>query len=344
MFAYYIYRFGAFLAQRLSLPTARKSAAVVGRLMCLFQRRNRRHLYRNLATAFGDELSPRELRRLRLSIFANFAAFVAEFLWFPRINRDNVAELLTEESLKTYAYVQELAESKGPIIYVTAHLGNWEFGAAAACLLGAPLTVLVDAHPSALVTAFFNKRREDQGVTVISVSAFRKCFRAMREKRLLAIVGDRPVTGQGIRMPFFGKPALVPDGYAVLARRFGATIVPGFLVTNEDGRYDFLVDEPIEPRVTDDEEADVRDCVERCLRVFERYIRAYPEQWYVFRPVWAETRPSGAHRLRTRRDRLEVRQERLHRQQQRLDRQQERLDDQRERIGAREDRRRDRTP
>jgi KDO2-lipid IV(A) lauroyltransferase len=301
MYAYVIYKLGAFLAQRLSLPTARKAAAAVGRLMCLVQRRNRRHLYRNLEVAFGDELGPRELRRLRRAIFANFAAFVADYLWLPRISRENIAEFLSPESLERYAELRRLSEERGPVIYLTAHLGNWEFGGAAASLLGMPLTVLVDAHPSPLVTRFFDARREEKGMTVVPVTAFQKVFRAIRRRRLVAIVGDRPVTGQGMLADFFGKQALVPDGHALLARRFGASIVPGFLVMQDDGLYDLIVEDPIEPRVTDNEEADVRECVERCLRVFERYIRRYPEQWYVFRPIWG--RPHA--------DRLEIRRRRL---------------------------------
>jgi len=53
-----------------------------------------------------------------------------------------------------------------------------------------------------------------------------------------------------------------------------------------DGKYEYLLDEPIRPRVTDDEAADVRECAQRCLAVSERYVKQYPEQWYVFRPVW----------------------------------------------------------
>jgi KDO2-lipid IV(A) lauroyltransferase len=307
MYAYIIYKLGAFLAQRLSLPTARKYAAVVGRLMCLIQRRNRRHLYRNLEIAFGDELGPRELKRLRRDIFANFAAFVAEYLWLPKIDRHNIRRLLTPESPERYARLQRLAEERGPVIYLTAHLGNWELGGAAASLLGMPLTVLVDAHPSPLVTHFFDARREEKGMTVVPVTSFQRVFRALRGKQLVAIVGDRPVTGQGILAPFFGTPALVPDGHALLARKFGAAIVPGFLVMNEEGLYDLIVEDVIEPRVTDDEEADIRDCVERCLAVFEKYIRRHPEQWYVFRPVWDRPDERYADRLKIRQERFRAR-------------------------------------
>jgi KDO2-lipid IV(A) lauroyltransferase len=112
-------------------------------------------------------------------------------------------------------------------------------------------------------------------------------------------VGDRPVTGQGIEATYFGRTAVVPDGHAVLARRFGAKIVPSFLFLTKDGLYDLVLDEPITPRVTDDEEADVRDAVERVLSVFERHVRACPEQWYVFRPVANRQKtPEGRTRVR----------------------------------------------
>ena len=312
MFAFAVYKFGAFLAQRFSLPTARRVAAVVGRLMCLLQRRNRRYLLRNLEAAFGDARSPRELRRLRSDIFANFASFVAEFLWFPKIDRENIADIVTPETIEIFENLKATVKERGAVIYLTAHLGNWELAGATAALVGVPFTVLVDAHPNPLVTRFFDARREGKGLGVVPVSALRRCFRMLRErKRVLGIAGDRAVTGQGMLMPFFGTPAIVPDGHAVLARRFGVVIVPGFLVKREDGMYHLLTSEIIEPRITDDVEGDIRDCVERCLRLFERHIAEHPDQWYVFRPIWDTEGAARKDRLRAREERLRARQERL---------------------------------
>jgi lauroyl/myristoyl acyltransferase len=35
-----------------------------------------------------------------------------------------------------------------------------------------------------------------------------------------------------------------------------------------------------------DRDADVRNGVQRFAEVFERYVRAHPEQWTVFQPIW----------------------------------------------------------
>jgi KDO2-lipid IV(A) lauroyltransferase len=300
MFAYRFYRFGAFLARRFSLPTARRGAAVVGRLTCFLQARTRKTLLKNLRSAFGNELTERELRRLRLDIYENFGLFVLDFLKLPDITEATFDRILTPESRKRYERIVEISKSGGPTIIFTAHLGNWEMAAAAGAAHGLPLVVLADTHPSPGVTRFFNERREEKGETVVPVSDFHKCFLALRRGEVVAIVGDRPVTGHGITIEFFGRPTLVPEGYALLARRFDARIIPGFMVLNEDGLYDMVFEEPFYPRKTDDEEADIRDTVERCMGLVEQYVRRYPDQWYVFQPVWPETE---AEKLRARQDR-----------------------------------------
>lgn len=286
MFAVAVYNLGALLAQSLSLPTARNVAHVVGKLMCFFQRRNRRYLLRNLEVAFGEDRSPRELKLLRRKIFENFAVFVTDFLRMPLVNRDNLDDYLTEGSRETVERLGAYASPETPTISTTAHVGNWEMGAAAVGLLAGPLAVLVDVHPSTLVTRFFDGRRADKGIDVVPISAPHRCFRSLKRGHLVVLVGDRSPTGQGIRVPFFGREALMPDGYAVLARRFGASIVPTFMVMTPEGKHEFILDDPIVPRVTDDFDADVRDTVERALTVLERYVRRYAEQWYVFSPIW----------------------------------------------------------
>ena len=301
MFAVAIYKLGAFLAQSLSLPTAHKLAHVVGRLMCFLQRRNRRILLRNLEVAFGDERSTADLKRLRREIFKGFTVFVTDFLRMPLVKRDNLGDYITADGLENIRRLGALTSAETPIILTAAHLGNWELAAAATGLLAGPVSVLVYDHSNPRVTRFFDERRADKGIDVVPVSAFHRSFRALKKGHFVAIVGDRPVTGQGVMASYFGRQALMPDGYAVLARRLGASIVPLFLLKRPDGKHDFVVEKPIRPRVTDDVEADVRDTVQKCLAVFERHVRRHPEQWYVFHPIWDKDDDAGRDRHDVRR-------------------------------------------
>jgi lauroyl/myristoyl acyltransferase len=101
----------------------------------------------------------------------------------------------------------------------------------------------------------------------------------------LGLLADRAVTGVGERVPFFGRPALLPSAHVVLALRTGASLVPGFAY--RDGRKMRAVFEPaLELARTGDREADVREGVRRWAQVLERHIREAPEQWSVFEAVW----------------------------------------------------------
>jgi KDO2-lipid IV(A) lauroyltransferase len=125
-------------------------------------------------------------------------------------------------------------------------------------------------------------------------------FRALKQQSIVAIVVDRAVTGQGIATSYFGQDFLAPDGHAVLARRFGAKIVPTYCMMQQDGRYRFFTDEPYQMPITDDAEADIRECVAHCLAIFEKRIVEYPKQWYAFRPTWEVDRTD---RMQMRRNR-----------------------------------------
>jgi len=267
--------------------------------MCHLQQRNRAILYRNLEVAFGTTKSPAELRKLRIDIFANFGRFVYEFVHLPHVTLSTVEKIFTPESLPAALRLQEMAKDR-PVITVSAHLGYWELAMAAVGLAGVPINVLVDSHADPRVTRFFNEIRMAKGIVPVPVESVTRVYRALKRNAIVAIAVDRAVTGQGITATYFGQEFLAPDGHAVLARKFGATLVPMFCLKRDDGRYELVVEEPIEVVATDDVETDIRTCVAQCLALVEDRVRESPDQWFAFRPTWGI---ACQDRLRTRRRR-----------------------------------------
>ena len=201
----------------------------------------RQILYRNLEVAFGKTKSPAELRKLRMDIFANFGRFVYEFVHLPHVTLDTVDRLFTPESLPAARRLLEFAKD-GPIITVSAHLGYWELAMAAVGLAGVPINVLVDAHADPRVARFFDEIRMAKGSVPVPVESVTRVYRALKRNAIVAIAVDRAVTGQGITANYFGQEFLAPDGHAVLARKFGARLVPMFCLKRDDGQYDFVVE------------------------------------------------------------------------------------------------------
>ena len=104
------------------------------------------------------------------------------------------------------------------------------------------------------------------------------------------VVGDRDFTGKGMITELFGKPVRFPEGPAAFALKTKASILPCFMVRNPDDSFTLKIEKPIELVSGGNKEEDIKKCMREYAKIFESYIRKYPEQWYVFRNFWAENK------------------------------------------------------
>jgi KDO2-lipid IV(A) lauroyltransferase len=89
-------------------------------------------------------------------------------------------------------------------------------------------------------------------------------------------------------MDFFGRPSNLPVGAAYLSITSGAPVIPVFVIL-EKGRYSTIMEEAIFFRGGHGQHAAaIRSGMEKLVAVFEKYIRAYPDQWYNYYDFWKE--------------------------------------------------------
>jgi KDO2-lipid IV(A) lauroyltransferase len=113
--------------------------------------------------------------------------------------------------------------------------------------------------------------------------------RAIRRHEALALLVDTPVAdGTGVDVQFFGEWTAVPAGPARIALRTGARVIPVALVraTGTSDQIIALVDLDVGIVPTGNAERDVQVLTQRIIAAHERFIRAYPDQWYIFRRMW----------------------------------------------------------
>jgi KDO2-lipid IV(A) lauroyltransferase len=185
-----------------------------------------------------------------------------------------------------------LAAGTGAIL-VSAHLGHWELGGLGLADLGYPVNVLTFREPDQRFNRDREQMRKERGLRFIYVDrddasplAIVEAVNALRRNEVLAILGDRDGSSKTIRIDFFGRPTNIPVGAAYLALASGAPLIPVFVML-EEGRYTTVMEEPIFFRGGHGQHGSaIRSGMERLLAVFERYIRAYPDQWYNFYEFW----------------------------------------------------------
>jgi KDO2-lipid IV(A) lauroyltransferase len=263
-------------------------ADLVGEIWYLVSPRLRGVLRHNLSLV--AELAPDGLAR---RISRNFGRVVAEFLYSPRINPENLSVFFDLESFEP---LRKYAAPPGAV-FATAHLGNWEFAGAVLAMLGIDLTVIVYDDPDPRVARLFRERRQAKGMKVVPVKATARELTSAVRGNSLGVVADRDFSSQGMVTTFFGARARMPFAYAGFAVSRGMPVVFGICVKLDDGKYHLIVEEPMYGDREDPQNS--RKIAEQCIRKIENYVEKYPEQWYLFEKIGGELSEwSSSHPIR----------------------------------------------
>ena len=62
-------------------------------------------------------------------------------------------------------------------------------------------------------------------------------IRALRENRVVCLLADRDIAGDGMAVEFFGETTTLPAGPATLALRTGATLIPTAVYFRPHGKH-----------------------------------------------------------------------------------------------------------
>ncbi len=259
MLAVLAYRAAAAGAEVLPVPVADALAAGIARATFAARVPARRALEANLARVL-PEMAPRRRRAVARQAFVSFA------LSFTRFLRRH--EPLRDVPVHGAAHLEAARASGRGVIVLSAHLGDWESGAAALAARGLPLHVLARPQAAAAVQALFGARRESAGVHALSARAiYAETAAALRRGEWVALMADRgAVRGAGS----------VCAWAAALAERTGALVLPAVCVREPGGELALRVEPALDPA----------RCREGAFRVTLRdWLARWPGQWAAFEPL-----------------------------------------------------------
>jgi lauroyl/myristoyl acyltransferase len=184
--------------------------------------------------------------------------------------------------------VQAHAKGKG-VIFITAHFGNLDIVGQTFALYGYQVTTPAEHVRPEVLFQEIAKVRASKGMKIIPVDGpLIGLVRALKRKEIIGLAADLDVTRSGLVVDFFDEPARLPDGYAQLALRTGAPILPAYSLRRADNTFEAHAEPAMELESTGDFKEDVRAGVEQVVRVMERWIGAHPEQWLMFHRIWED--------------------------------------------------------
>jgi KDO2-lipid IV(A) lauroyltransferase len=264
------------------LPLARLLSKFYARLLDRAVPKLRRTAYRNLAIALPNA----DAKKITDGVFESIARILLTVARFPHITQNNVRDLIDYEGLHHFTEAKQRGRG---VLFATAHLGNWELSAFAHALLTEPMDVVVRPLDNPHIDKLVERRRTLSGNTVIGKrDVVRGILRALARNRAVGVLIDQNASPEeGVFVDFFGLQASAHAGFARLAHRSGAAVIPGFaLWCPEKKRYVLRFYPPV--LISGDTQLDTA----KIQRAIEDVVRAHPDQWLWIHRRW-KTRPHG---------------------------------------------------
>ena len=232
------------------------------------------------------ELTETEIRRVVRGMWDNLGRVIGEY---PHLDRFRVYEKGGRVEHVGTELVDPILAAGRPILFVSAHFGNWEVATLAATQRGLKVAQIYRAANNPYVDALVAEFRSIVGSELIPKGAVaaRRSMEALKEGRHLALLVDQKMN-DGIAVPFFGRDAMTAPAVAQLAMRYNAAIVPARVERLGGAHFRLTVFPEIEHPRSGDRRADTLAIMTRVNAVIESWIRARPEQWFWLHRRWPD--------------------------------------------------------
>jgi KDO2-lipid IV(A) lauroyltransferase len=260
----------------------------IGDLAYRSLRRQREIALRNLAAAY-PEWSQDEVQRVARACFRNLGQNLMEFLALPGLSTAQLRALVRLDGME---HVRAALADGGGAILLTAHYGNWEFAAARLAGEGVRVNIIGRLPSNRHVSRFITRIREQKGYTILPRHrTLTPYIERLRQNELVTLLTDANNYSGDLFVPFFGRPAVVPRGAAVLALRSGRPVLPVFIARQPDETHHMVISPPIARPPGRDVKRAVEVWMTEMTALIEQRIRQDPTQWLWIHDRWKRTPP-----------------------------------------------------
>lgn len=295
-----------FIPMWLAYPCAR----FIGVLIWAFGGSLRRRVERNLRHIPTLANDPVALQRASQGVFQHMVLNYLDFLRGPHLSN---AQVLAGWTTEGEEHVNELMSQGHGLIVVSAHFGNFEYGASRLGAIGYQMTTPAERMQPEELFTWFCKTRAHHNMRLFpadSRETLREMMSALKRNEMVLIAADRYIIGSSIDVPLFGEPARLPTSAFSLALKTGTPIVGSFSWRLGRGRsHGVVIPLDVQPEHTGTEKSGsaaarirTEEAIAHAVGIYvaqlERLVTAHPEQWAsTLATIWDtdENQPAAEH-------------------------------------------------
>ena len=284
---YLFYRAGLAIAAALPLRFLFAAGEFLGSCAWLLSGKYRRLAECNVAIAFANEKSPRELRRL---VRRHFRRLGANFLCSAKLTAMPPEEILQYVEVENIDAMAREFRAGVPVVLVLSHLGTWElFAQLMPKFVGFVRNASVyQKLGNRLIDAHVLRTRSQTGLELFGrQDGFDPVIELLRSGGGVGVLSDQHAGDHGLWTPFFGRLASTSPLPGLLAKRTRAALIAAGVYTTGPARWRMVFTERF-----DEADASVATLTSRINEIIEQQIRVAPEDWFWVHNRWKTPQPN----------------------------------------------------
>jgi KDO2-lipid IV(A) lauroyltransferase len=248
---------------------------------------------KNLAIAL-PELSEKERLAIACKMWTHLGRLVGEFPHLSTLSNTSFYKRVTVVGTE---HLDDLIVDYPSVLFVSAHLGNWEICPRISVRHGFPLGVLYRAANNPWLERLITKGRTEPLLSMFakSTQGARQMTKHIKKNQgSVAILADQKMNN-GIAVPFFGHDVMTSRILAQLALQYNMPIIPTRVLRHSHNPHHFTatIDAPFYLENTGDKEHDIYQGMCRIHQILETWIRKNPEQWLWIHNRWPKDMPNN---------------------------------------------------
>src|SRR6266446_5223968 len=284
---YLLYRAGLAIAAALPLRFLFAVGQFLGSCAWLLSGKYRRLAECNVAIAFANEKSPRELRRL---VRRHFRRLGANLLCSAKLTAMPPEEILQHAEVENIEAMAREFRAGVPVVLVLSHLGTWElFAQLMPKFVGFVRNASVyQKLGNRLIDAHVRRTRSQTGLELFGrQDGFDPVIELLRSGGGVGVLSDQHAGDHGLWTPFFGRLASTSPLPGLLAKRTRAALIAAGVYTTGPARWRMVFTERF-----DQPGASVAALTSRINEIIEQQIRVAPEDWFWVHNRWKTPQPN----------------------------------------------------
>ena len=239
---------------------------------------------KNIKIGLGEISKKRESDIIN-GMWSNIGRTFAEYMFLKKFkyNRANFEHIKIEGA----NYLNEIKKNNKPVIFYSAHLANFELMAMELDKSGIKLATIYRPLNNFFLNPLMEYLRMKY-ICPIQIPkgrlGIREIINRIKDGYSIALMMDQRVS-EGLKVPFFNRPAFTTTIPAQIALRYNCKLVPIYLERKEDLNFEMTVHKPYEIEKTGNEEEDTKNIILKINKIMEKMITKNPAQW-----IWSHNR------------------------------------------------------